>query len=134
MAKPVQVNLDPQPLERYRELLGEEFDSISSVAAGARTRLDGRVVWNVNSTARGGGVAEMLRAYLPYVLDSGVDTRWVVLQEEAPFFQLTKRLHNSFHGDPGDGGPLGPEEKLFYTESLADSALQFAKWSHRAMW
>jgi len=126
MAEPVEVQLDPQPIERYRELLGPGYEEVDVVASGARERLDGRIIWNVNSTARGGGVAEMLRAYLPYVLDDGVDTRWVVLQEEAPFFSLTKRLHNNFHGDPGDGGALGPEEKRFYRESLTDSGLHLA--------
>ena len=38
----------------------------------------------------GGGVAEMLHALLPYVLDAGIDARWVVLQERAEFFELTK--------------------------------------------
>ena len=127
MAEPIQVELEPQPLERYRELLGVDFGPLEQLADGARGRLDGRVVWNVNSTARGGGVAEMLRAYLPYVLDDGVDTRWVVLQEEPSFFRLTKRLHNNFHGDPGDGGPLGPDEKQFYVDSLADSGRQLAE-------
>lgn len=126
MAKPIQVDLRPQPLERYRDLLGAGFDPIAMLADGARDRLDGRVIWNVNSTARGGGVAEMLRAYLPYVLDDRVDTRWVVLQEDPSFFQLTKRLHNNFHGDPGDGGPLGKAEKRFYLDSLADSGRQLA--------
>lgn len=126
MARPIQVDLSPQPLERYRDLLGPDFDPIAELADGARGRLEGKVVWNVNSTARGGGVAEMLRAYLPYVLDDGVDTRWAVLQEDPSFFHLTKRLHNSFHGDPGDGGPLGESEKRFYVESLADSGRQLA--------
>ena len=126
MAKPVQVDLVPQELERYRELLGRDYESIAAVSATAGENLAGRVVWNVNSTSRGGGVAEMLRAYLPYVLDGDVDTRWVVLQEEPSFFLLTKRIHNNIHGDPGDGGSLGDEEKSFYLEALADSGRHLA--------
>ncbi len=61
MARPIQVHLSPQPLERYRDLLGPDFDPIAELADGARGRLEGKVVWNVNSTARGGGVAEMLQ-------------------------------------------------------------------------
>ena len=111
MAEPERVALGPQPLLRYRDLLEDEYEPIAAAAAAARESLSGRVVWNVNSTARGGGVAEMLRAYLPYVLDAGVDTRWVVLHEDPSFFLLTKRIHNQLHGDPGDGGPLCPAER-----------------------
>lgn len=126
MAEPERVALGPQPLLRYRDLLGDEYEPIAEAASAARESLGGRVVWNVNSTARGGGVAEMLRAYLPYVLDAGVDTRWVVLQEDPSFFLLTKRIHNQLHGDPGDGGPLGPAERDAYLAFLADSAARLA--------
>lgn len=127
MARPEEVELEPQPLARYRELLGPGFAPIAKVAADARGRLEGRTVWNVNSTARGGGVAEMLRAYLPYVLDGGVDTRWLVLNEDPEFFVLTKRIHNNLHGSPGDGGQLGRAEAEFYERSLADSGRHLAE-------
>lgn len=127
MTRPEQVDLRPQPLARYRELLGPAFDPVLDASNAARETLAGRVIWNVNSTARGGGVAEMLRAYLPYVLDSGVDTRWQVLKIDDPaFFTLTKRIHNQLHGDPGDGGRLGPDEQRFYMDTLAASARDFA--------
>lgn len=127
MTRPVEVELKAQPLERYRDLLGSGYDEIATVAAGTREKFEGRVIWNLNSTARGGGVAEMLYAYLPYVLDSGVDTRWQVLQVSDPdFFVLTKRIHNQLHGDPGDGGPLGASERDFYMDCLAESATAFA--------
>lgn len=126
MAEPEQVRLAPQPVSRYRDLLGDVYEPIAAAAAAARENLGGRTVWNVNSTARGGGVAEMLRAYLPYVLDSGVDTRWVVLKEDPSFFVLTKRIHNQLHGDPGDGGPLGQAERDAYLDFLADSSARLA--------
>ena len=60
--------------------------------------LAGRRIWNVNSTARGGGVAEMLGPLLAYARGSGVDARWAVIGGDAPFFAVTKRLHNRLHG------------------------------------
>lgn len=123
-----QVELKPQPLARYQELLGPIFDPVGQAAESARKTLAGRTIWNVNSTARGGGVAEMLRAYLPYVLDAGVDTRWLVIQPENPeFFLVTKRMHNRFHGSAGDGGPLGPTELELYREALAGLASEMAE-------
>ena len=68
----------------------------------------------------------MLRALLPYVRGAGVDTRWAVINQEPEFFVVTKRLHNNLHGDPGDGGPLGPAERRLYEEALAASAAEIA--------
>ena len=73
----------------------------------ARELLAGRVVWNVNSTARGGGVAEMLVSLLAYARGAGVDARWVVIPGNEPFFAVTKRIHNNLHSAPGDGGEGG---------------------------
>ncbi len=122
MAEPKFVQIAPAPLDRFRPLLGEGFLEIAQVAAWARQAFEGRAIWHVSSTARGGGVAEMLRTLLPYVRGAGVDTRWVVLREAAEFFAVTKRIHNRLHGYPGDGGPLGDGERALYEGILAASA------------
>lgn len=87
-----------------------------------RAELSGRRIWNVNSTARGGGVAEMLGPLLAYARGAGVDARWAVVDGEPTFFAVTKRLHNRLHGMPGDGGPLGPEERAAYEAALEPNA------------
>ena len=122
MHSPEFVQITPQPVERYRPLLGDGLDEIELVAADARRKFAGRAIWHVSSTARGGGVAEMLHSMLPYVRGVGVDTRWVVLREGPDFFTVTKRLHNHLHGDPGDGGSLGAEERGVYERVLAADA------------
>jgi trehalose synthase len=106
-------------LQRFKPLLGEQFAEIERVAEWARSGFAGRAIWHVSSTARGGGVAELLGSLLPYVRDAGVDTRWVVLREGPEFFAVTKRLHNHLHGDRGDGGALDEEARHLY-----DSVLQ----------
>jgi trehalose synthase len=75
----------------------------------------------VNSTARGGGVAEMLHSLIAYGRGTGIDTRWVVMGGEPDFFRVTKRIHNRLHGSAGDGGPLGPHEREIY-EGVAEHA------------
>jgi trehalose synthase len=127
MARPKFVPIPPHPLDRYRPLLGEEFAEIEAMAARARREFAGRAIWHVSSTARGGGVAEILRSLLPYVRGAGVDTRWVVLREAAEFFAVTKRLHNQLHGDPGDGGELGALERGVYELALAANAGSLAR-------
>ncbi|MEZ5077727.1 MAG: glycosyltransferase [Solirubrobacterales bacterium] len=125
MARPKFVPIAPEPLDRYRPLIGEaEFEEIERFAEGARERFHGRAIWHVNSTARGGGVAELLQALLPYVRGVGIDTRWVALRESPEFFAVTKRLHNRLHEDLGDGGPLGEQERRLYDSTLAATAEQ----------
>ncbi|HSS43095.1 MAG TPA: glycosyltransferase [Solirubrobacterales bacterium] len=114
MADPKFVEIGTHPLERFRPLLGEDYSEIEKVAAWAKTGFAGRAIWHLSSTARGGGVAELLRTLLPYARDAGVDVRWVVMREGPEFFAVTKRLHNHLHGNAGDGGALDDEARRVY--------------------
>ena len=77
---------------------------LRSEAAVLAPRFKGRRVWMVNSTAEGGGVAEMLPKEVDLLRELGVDTHWLVIKVDEPeFFALTKRIHNAIHGY-GDGG------------------------------
>ena len=116
--------VDPARLQTY---IGDErLDALAGAGEQLRQRLDGRAVWNVNSTATGGGVAEMLAQLVGYGLGAGIDTRWVVIEGDPEFFAVTKRLHNRLHGERGDGGPLGDAERAAYaatTQRAADQLL-----------
>ena len=117
-----EVQVDPIPLARLAALLEPERAArLRGSVDRARVLLDGRIVWNVNATATGGGVAEMLQALLAYSRGAGVDTRWLVLDGSEEFFRLTKRIHNLLHGSAGDGGPLDEEERTLYEHVLADN-------------
>ena len=75
----------------------------------------GRTVVMLNSTAQGGGVAEMLPRMVLMLNELGVNAHWAAMGPQRPeFFRLTKHLHNLIHGD---GEPtLGPEERKLYEE------------------
>jgi trehalose synthase len=107
--------LDPGPYARF----------LDAVERG-RTLLDDRIVWNVNSTARGGGVAEMLQSLLAYARGAGIDARWSVIEGSPAYFTVTKRLHNHLHGFPGDGGPLGADEARTFAGVSAANAQELA--------
>ena len=112
MSRLHEVEIGALPMDRLRSVIGEErLRCWRAVAAAARDTFAGRTVWNVNSTAAGGGVAEMLQVLLSYSRGAGVDARWLVIDADAEFFAITKRLHNRLHGAPGDRGPLGPAER-----------------------
>ena len=115
-----QVEIEPAPIDVLAEALDpERAVHLRIVAERARLLLAGRIVWNVNATAHGGGVAEMLQVLIAYGLGAGVDTRWLVLDGDPEFFTITKRLHNVLHGDAGDGGSLGEREHDHYRSVLA---------------
>lgn len=75
--------------------LAQAVHELRSEAGAVLSRLAGRTVWMVNSTARGGGVAEMLLNAVPLLRDLGVRTEWVVIGSRDPeFFQLTKAIQD----------------------------------------
>ena len=92
---------------------------LAESGARARAAFGDRTIWHVNATAHGGGVAEMLQTLLAYGRGARIDNRWLVLDGEAEFFAITKRLHNLLHGDRGDGGPLGESERACYERVVA---------------
>ena len=109
MIETVEID-EPLSLADHAEIvhLSEAVRFLREQAAALVPRLRGRRVWMVNSTALGGGVAEMLPKVVALLRELGVPTEWAVMGSREPeFFVLTKRLHNLIHGE---GDPLLTEE------------------------
>jgi trehalose synthase len=100
----------------------EEYDALLALIDQSALALRDRVVWNVNSTATGGGVAELLVPLLGYSRGADVDARWAVISGGPDFFAITKRLHNHLHGFDGDGGSLAGAERTIYEQTLDANA------------
>jgi trehalose synthase len=114
-----EVPVSGRPAERLRTMAGREAgERYDALVREAWIRLRDRRIWHINATAEGGGVAEILGTTLGYLSDDGIETRWLVIEADAPFFEITKRIHNRLHGDLGDGGPLGSAERRRYDETL----------------
>lgn len=63
-------------------------------------QLQGCTIWMVNSTAIGGGVAEMLPSQMRLIRELGLKIEWLVIEaEDENFFDITKRIHNAIHGN-----------------------------------
>ena len=91
--KPLQVQA--RSLESYAPIIGDGLlEQVHSLASG----LKGARVAHINATARGGGVAEILQSIVPLYSGLGIDTSWLVLEGNEPFFTLTKQLHNALQG------------------------------------
>jgi trehalose synthase len=122
-ARVQEIDVTPRSLGHIQQGLGRAAArKLKSAAARARALLGTRLVWNVNSTACGGGVAEMLEPLVGYARGLGVNARWLVIEADHAFFTVTKRIHNHLHGDPGDGGALADTERAHYEAALRDNA------------
>lgn len=65
---------------------------------GIASRLAGKTILNVNSTAVGGGVAEILNRMLPMMTELGISPRWELIKGGEDFYAVTKKFHNALHG------------------------------------
>ena len=110
--------LDPRRFDAV--LTAEGAADLARTISRGNELLAGRTFWNVNSTARGGGVAEMLRSLIGYARGAGVDARWTVIEGDPEFFDVTKRLHNRLHGV--DDAPLGEHERQVYERCCTANA------------
>lgn len=125
------IPVDAMDLRRFDAVIQPaEHEALLELIEGSAVALQGRVIWNVNSTAKGGGVVELLRPLLGYSRGAGVDARWLVISAGADFFAITKRLHNHLHGVDGDGGALGAAERASYERALRDNAAELAELVH----
>jgi trehalose synthase len=118
------VEVPRRPVSQLEPIIGgPRYRELARAADQVRQQLAGRTIWNVNSTATGGGVAEMLQALVGYVTDLDIPIGWLVITGDARFFATTKRLHNQIHGDLA-GGPLGAADAHHYTRMLTANAVE----------
>jgi trehalose synthase len=90
------------PLDDYAALLGEgEIDELRVLAKPLR----GRSIEMINSTAVGGGVAEILNRLLPLAEELELNMRWDVMTGGDDFYEVTKGFHNALHGAPYHADP-----------------------------
>jgi trehalose synthase len=102
----VAIETQPATLDQYINLLGAaEVEELRTLAQP----LEGSTVEMVNSTAVGGGVAELLSRILPLMRELGLEAHWHVMEGDAEFFDVTKAFHNALHGAAYLGGERGFE-------------------------
>lgn len=102
------------PLEAYGPILGDEKMERLQRAA---ERLKGVKLLELNATAQGGGVAEMLYSSVPFMNMLGLETEWKVISGNKGFFECTKSLHNMLQGRKDT---FSPEMEQSYYDTLAD--------------
>jgi trehalose synthase len=128
---PTEIDISSMRTDRFRSILPpDRLEEFERGIAEAQELLRGRVVWNLNSTSRGGGVVELLGPLVAYARGAGVDARWIVIDGTPEFFAVTKRIHNRLHGSPGDGLPLDDGARRAYEQVLAGNVAAIAPRMH----
>jgi trehalose synthase len=89
------VPVPPRSVEDYAEAAGQS--AVDRLRAAAEPFRGARVLM-VNSTAFGGGVAELLFTQVALLQDLGIDTTWAVLEGTDEYFAVTKSVHNALQG------------------------------------
>lgn len=114
----------PAPhLDDYRGVIGQtQVDTLRLLARD----LNGKTVKMVNSTAVGGGVAEMLNRIVPLLSELEVPTHWDVIMGGNDFFEVTKGFHNALHGSRYELTKAAREIFLMYNQQNRDR-MQFAE-------
>ncbi|MBQ10326.1 MAG: glycosyl transferase family 1 [Planctomyces sp.] len=97
---------------QYRPLISSQ---LSGQLTDVASNFKGLRIVHLNSTAKGGGVAEILQSMTPLMNSLGITTEWIVINPPAEFFQVTKRIHNLLQGAPGT---LSAEELKTYFGSI----------------
>jgi len=110
------VILKRKSLRDYKPIVGgavvEEIQTVAADLKGVR-------LLHINSTAYGGGVAELLNSLVPLEADCGLEVEWRVLRKDESFFQVTKRIHNALQGRAGGLTREEQETYLRYSDKCA---------------
>lgn len=89
------VSLTDRSLTDYVSIVGEKPVEEAKILA---KKMKGQSVVHVNSTAHGGGVAEILHSLVPLMRDVGLKASWEVIEGSQDFFTTTKKFHNALQG------------------------------------
>ena len=104
-------------LEEYCSIVGS--DTLEELSLLAKP-LAGKSVLHVNTTAVGGGVAEILNRMVPLMCELGLDARWELVKGGEDFYAVTKKFHNALHGDPQE---VTPQDCRVYEDKLEENLL-----------
>ena len=113
----LKLDYPPVSLDEYLSYMdpaqAEELVSLAEELRGLRMA-------HLNSTATGGGVAEVLQSMVPLFNALDIETERIVINPTDPeFFQVTKKIHNLLQGAEGS---LSEDELEVYHENIRQVA------------
>lgn len=82
-------------LNKYRQFITKS--QLNLIKETAKSIGDKKII-HLNSTAKGGGVAEILKSLVPLMQNVGINCEWYSIKAPVKFFTITKRIHNGLQG------------------------------------
>jgi len=111
-----QVRVTPKHIDDYIPIVGE--DRIKRLKELAKP-LKNKKLLNINATAYGGGVAELLKTQVALMQDLGLDVEWYAMNAKPEFYEVTKMFHNNLQGHPE---LLTEDQKKIYLDGVKQNA------------
>lgn len=116
----IRVSTAAKKFSLYKQFGLKTYRQCVSIAGQMR----GTKIIHINSTADGGGVAELLHTQIPLERNLGLDSKWLVIKQPKSFFVVTKKIHNLLQGEKGK---LSQGEKKFYLRQSRDAGEELRK-------
>ncbi len=116
---PLSVPTPAKSLGDYAAVVGRDVVAELRERAAA---FKGARILHVNSTAFGGGVAELLYTLVPLMRDLGLEADWRLMAGHDDFFKVTKAMHNALQGA---AVPWGPEMETTYRKVIDENVERF---------
>lgn len=111
-------------IKDYKHIVGEEkIEEIKELSNG----LVGRHITNINATASGGGVAEILNSLVLLLNELNINVGWRLIKGNNTFFNITKGFHNAMQGE---NYHLTSMKKEIYQEEVERNAIMNHFWDH----
>ncbi|HVH53804.1 MAG TPA: glycosyltransferase [Actinomycetota bacterium] len=113
------VPLADKHVDEYAAPAGEE--AVERLRKAAKP-FAGATMLHLNSTAYGGGVAELLQSQLPLLNDLGIQATWALLEGSDDYYADTKSVHNALQGAEV---PWTEEMRSAYWDRIRANAAEF---------
>lgn len=119
-----EIHIPVLPFGEYTRFGAKDFKAVRSRAE----KLKNKRILHINSTEKGGGVAEMLSSQVGLERGLGIDSRWIVLRPSRDeFFLATKKIHDLLQGKKDR---LTLQEKELYIEESRLMATEVDRFLH----
>lgn len=111
------VNPKKKKLKKYFDIIEkEEATKIKKLFSN----ISGKRILHINSTSKGGGVAQILESLVPLMQDGGVNCSWYKIHAQKSFFEITKKIHNNLQGEGKSLTKKEKEEYLSVSKKIAE--------------
>lgn len=120
-----EITLDPKNIKDYAQFEHAHYREVLNEDKKILRDFGTLHVVHVNTAMASGGVAEILKCQVPLERSLGIDSHWLVMDGDAGFFNVTKKIHNFLQGKEG---MLDENEIQIYLSHADEASEEFLKY------